>query len=54
MNEDTQRKSGIFDVLSGNESIKFDLGVDIWSISLIFGAVILAGLILIYANKKIR
>ncbi len=53
MYEETQKNS-IFDVLSGNESIKFDIGIDLVSVLILFGAVILAGIILIYANKKIN
>lgn len=46
-------KSSILDVLSGRDSIKIDFNFDLYTIAIIFGAVLLAGIILIYANKKI-
>lgn len=53
-NNNNGNKSSLLDVLSGNESVKVDVGFDLVS-SLYLGAVILmAGTLLVVIAKKIK
>lgn len=45
-------KSSIYDVISGNESIKVDVSVDTVSILLVVVGVILAGIVIVLFRKK--
>lgn len=47
-------KSSFLDVISGNESIKFDLSFDWKTILYLFAAAMLVGILLILINKRIK
>lgn len=49
---DNPSKSSIYDVISGNESIKVDVSVDTVSILLVVVGVILAGIVIVLFRKK--
>ena len=51
---ENEGKSSIFDVLSGNESVKVSIGIDWITISVLVGAILLAGTTLIYISRKIK
>lgn len=52
MNE--QNRSSILDVLSGNESVKVSIGLDWLTISVLVGAILVSGTMLIYISRKIK
>jgi hypothetical protein len=45
--------STILDVVSGNESIKVSIGLDMAAIGYLSAAIIVSGIVLIVVNKKI-
>lgn len=49
---DSSSKSSIYDVISGNESIKVNVSVDTVSILLVVVGVILAGIVIVLFRKK--
>lgn len=51
---ENEGKSSIFDVLSGNKSVKVSIGIDWITISVLVGAILLAGTTLIYISRKIK
>ena len=53
MNNDNN-KSSFLDVISGNESIKIDIGLDWQTILYLFAAAMLVGILLIRINKRIK
>lgn len=50
----SDEKSSILDVISGNESVKVDIGVSLSSLLYLFSTIMVCGLLLILINKKIR
>ena len=50
MNENNQ--TGIFEVLSGRESIKVDIGIDWITLTVLVGAILTSGTLLIFISKK--
>lgn len=54
MNTETSNKlNGILGILSGEESVKVDVGIDYTSIIMLLGGIVLVGLLLIFINAKI-
>lgn len=54
MNTETSNKlNGILGILSGEESVKVDVGIDYTSIFMLLGGIILVGVLLIFINAKI-
>lgn len=51
MNED---KSTILDVISGNESLKFDISLDMKSIGYLAAGAVAVGVVLILISKAIK
>lgn len=47
-------KSSFLDVISGNESIKIEIGLDWQTILYLFAAAMLVGILLILINKRIK
>lgn len=50
----SSNKSSVLDVLSGNESVKVDVGLDWQTMLYLAGAVLISGTILILINKRIK
>ncbi|MDL2309023.1 hypothetical protein LJC53_05520 [Bacteroidales bacterium OttesenSCG-928-C03] len=48
-----QSNSSIFDVVSGNESIKVSIGLDVKTVGYLAAAIFVVGIILIVINKKV-
>lgn len=49
-----ENRSSIWDVVSGNESIKLDISLGLQSILYLFAAAMLVGILLILINKRIK
>ena len=48
------KKSSLLDVISGNESLKIDISIDIVSIILLILAILVSGTMLIYISRQIK
>lgn len=49
-----ENKSSFLDVISGNESFKVDVGIDLVSVAYLFGAAVLVGILLILISKRLK